>query len=449
MDQNPNSVINNQQIVVKSNRLIETGYKLGKREQFFMLYLISRLDSMRQNDFRHYEMSFIDIKRILNYDGVKRLANRDTVFEIMNNLNRTPIYWEKKDDDGQLEEKGQMTWISSLKYSVKKDMFTFAFDSNLKPFLLQLEEYFTKYALHNIKNFSKSHSIRMYEILKVYERQRRVELTVEKLKFYLGVGDKYDKFYELKRWVLEPTKEELRVFTDIRFEYRPAKKHRKTVLSVEFFIYPNRPNTNELAEGEDPSLTLFDDLYKSVKDWGVTKKAIKSYLVKYSPEYIRKRIDYVEDQIDLKKAKGESIRNLAGYLHRMMGENELFEYREKAEQKKAAQYDKIKEVESNKKALEAKVKKLRGECFTKEEELIQQLFKSDKKLKSSAIKTTKLTKRKYYKDDLTPSQNFEKVRSFRMAVYEYIRGLYPADFKAIQSEYKTKIAVLKEQIKQL
>ncbi|MEL6924105.1 MAG: hypothetical protein AAFO94_08660, partial [Bacteroidota bacterium] len=278
--------------------------------------------------------------------------------------------------------------------------------------------------------------------------QRRVELPVEKLKFYLGVGNKYDKFYELKRWVLEPTKEELRVFTDIRFEYRPAKKHRKTVLSVEFFIYPNRPNSLEEG-GEAPPETLFEALHRDVKDWGVTRKTLKSYLIKYSPEYIRKRIDYVEDQIDLKKAKGESIRNIAGYLHRMMEEEELFEYREKAEQKKAAHYEKQKETAAEKTALEDQVKALKSARFKEEEALVESLFKADKKLKARAIRATKSAKGKYYKAELTPTQNFEKVRSFRLAVFQYLKEEYASEFDAITAAYATKLKTLKEAISKI
>ena len=155
--------------VVKANKLIESGYKLGKREQYFILYLISELDSMKEKNFKEYQMSYNDITKILNYDGVKRVANRDAVFEIMTNLNKTPIKWEKIDEYGDLEERGQVTWISSMKHHVKKDIFTFCFPEELKPYLLQLEEYFTKYALKNIRYFNVSHSTRMYEILKRYE----------------------------------------------------------------------------------------------------------------------------------------------------------------------------------------------------------------------------------------------------------------------------------------
>ena len=439
-------VPNSQQVVVKSNRLIETGYKLGKREQYFVLYLISRLDSMRQTDFRHYEMSFVEIKRILNYDGVKRLANRDAVFEIMNNLNRTPIYWEKSDENGELEERGQMTWISSLKHNVKTDTFTFNFDANLKPFLLQLEEYFTKYALHNIKNFSKSHSIRMYEILKVYERQRRVEISLERLKFYLGITDKYEKFYELKRWVLDPTKDELRVFTDIRFEYRVAKKYRKTVLSVEFLIYPNNPNQQEIAEGEE---TDIEELYRMVNKWGITRRTIKKYLAKYPKDYIIQRIDYVKKQLAIKKARGESIENIGGYLHSIIDQLELFAHQESKEQKRAAQRKALEEAQQQKKLLETQLKKLRAELFREETNTIEQLFKSNPRLKKATIKAVKMNKHRYFNEEWSDVENYEKSKPFRAAVHNEIIKSYPNEFEPIRKKYHAQIDRLKNSLAQL
>ena len=451
MNTTSNYTINNQQVVVKSNRLIETGYKLGKREQYFILYIISRLDSMRQNDFRKYELSFGEIKRILNYDGIKRLANRDAVFDIMNNLNRTPIYWEKSDEHGELEERGQMTWISSLKHNVKKDTFTFNFDSNLKPFLLQLEEYFTKYALHNVKNFSKSHSIRMYEILKVYERQRRVEFTVEKLKFYLGVTNKYGKFYELKRWILDPTKEELKAFTDIRFEYRVAQKHRKTVLSIEFFIYPNVHPQDRLDEAKSIDVELSDEelLYEKVRTWGITKKTFRGYLQKYAFKYIKRRIEYVAKQIKLKQKKGERIKNMGGYLNKMMGEPELFEQQETITIAEKKIKEKTKKAVETKKALEEKLKQLRSELFEKEEAIVTQLFKQNKGLKQKAIRNVKTNKGQYYHKDLTDAQNFKQVIPFRMAVYHFVKTNHADAFEAIQKEYNSKIDKTKKELEMM
>lgn len=433
------------EVVVKSNRLIETGYKLGKREQYFVLNLISRLDSMKQSDFHHYEMSFSDIKSILNYGGVKRIANRDTVFEIMNNLNRTPIYWEKEDEYGELEERGQMTWISSLKYNAKTDKFTFSFDVNLKPFLLQLEDFFTKYALTNISNFNKSHSIRMYEILKVYEHQRKVILSVDKLKFYLGVEGKYEKFYEMKRWILDPTQKELEAFTDIRFEYKVEKKERKKVCSLEFTIYQNVPKSQRLSIDAEVKPTA-SSLYDVVKEWGITKKTFENYQKKYSEEHIQERVQYVQQQIVLKKGKRKEIKNLGGYLNSLMEKENFSDANQQAKIKQVAEKKRAKELLQIQEKLEQELKQTRQRLHEEEVALIQQLFNSDGKKRSEILENVKKEKPQYFDFSLTIDENYEQTVLFRTAVQSYVKKNYSTLFAETQKVYFAKIEKLKKRI---
>ena len=54
--------------IVKANKLIETSYKLGSREQFFILYLIAKI-SQEDTGFSKYQMHYSDVARILNFDG--------------------------------------------------------------------------------------------------------------------------------------------------------------------------------------------------------------------------------------------------------------------------------------------------------------------------------------------------------------------------------------------
>jgi len=85
------------------------------------------------------------------------------------------------------------------------------------------------------------------------------ELTVDKVKFYLGIEDRYAKFYEFKRWVLIPSQREIEKYTDIRFDFVPAKKDRKKILSLKFYIYENDPKHSseqiKLLSKLDPSLS--------------------------------------------------------------------------------------------------------------------------------------------------------------------------------------------------
>ncbi|MFK7933660.1 MAG: replication initiation protein [Saprospiraceae bacterium] len=219
--------------VVKSNRLIETSYRLGSREQFFILYLISQI-SQRDTDFHEYTMHYKDIAKLLNFDGRRRIANRNDVFKMMNNLNSEPIRFLDGDDDIQV------VWITRLKFNRSSEEFSFTFSRELRGYLLQLKEHFTKYNVRNIV-YLNSHSTRIYEILKRHQFKGHVVFSIEDLKFYLGIKDKYPEYYEFKRCVLLTAQKELEKYTDIRFTFIAHRKEGKRILSLRFDIFENTP----------------------------------------------------------------------------------------------------------------------------------------------------------------------------------------------------------------
>ena len=221
--------------IVKANKLIETSYRLGSREQFFVLFLISKLDSVNDKDLPVFKMHYNDIVRILNFDGKKRVANKGDVFKIMQNLNNSPIQFE----DEEIRE--QSVWISSLRENKKENTFSFSFPPTLKPFLVQLKEQFTKYSIQNIIHLN-SHAMRMYEILKKHEFEGEVVLEVEsQLKKWLGIKDKYPEYFEFKRCILIKAQKELKKYTDIAFTFETARKEGRKIVALKFKIYKNDP----------------------------------------------------------------------------------------------------------------------------------------------------------------------------------------------------------------
>jgi plasmid replication initiation protein len=220
--------------IVKSNKLIETSYTLGSREQFFVLFLISQI-SQKDTEFREYRINYKDISQLMNFDGRRRVANKEDVFKMMNNLNTQPIRFTEGEEDVQV------VWITSLRYNKRTGEYTFTFGKELKPFLLQLKEHFTLYNISSVVHLS-GHSTRIYEVLKRHHfKKEPVTLTVADLKFWLKIEKKYPEYYEFKRWVLEPSREELEKYTDIRFTYREAEKEGKKIISLEFNIFDNEP----------------------------------------------------------------------------------------------------------------------------------------------------------------------------------------------------------------
>lgn len=225
--------------IVKSNKLIETSYQLGSREQFFILFLISKIDSVHDRNLVEFTIHYQEIARILNFDGRKRVANYSDVFKLMDNLNSKSIHFE---DD---EKEGAYTWITGLERVKKTNMFTFSINKKLKPYLLELRKHFTRYNIVNVVHLN-SHAIRMYEILKRYQYQDRkitkVVLEVEsQLKKWLGLESKYSQYYEFKRWILLDSQKQLKKFTDIAFEFEPATKVGKKIIALEFTIFENEP----------------------------------------------------------------------------------------------------------------------------------------------------------------------------------------------------------------
>lgn len=234
--------------IIKSNKLIETSYKLNSREQFFVLYLISKI-SQHDKGLREYTMHYSEIEKIINFDGKRRIANKSEVFSLMDKLNSETIMYEK----GNII--GKSVWLQHMEHNTDTDEFTFSLSEKLRDYLVQLKEHFTKYNISNIVYLNSS-GIRLYEVLKRFQFKGECEITVDKIKFYLGIENRYSKFYEFKRWVLIPSQREIEKYTDIRFEYKPAKKAGKKIISLKFTIFENephfKPETLQLLSKIDP-----------------------------------------------------------------------------------------------------------------------------------------------------------------------------------------------------
>ena len=235
--------------IIKSNKLIETSYKLNSREQFFVLHLISKI-SQHDKEFREYTMHYSEIEKLINFDGKRRIANKSEVFSLMDKLNSETIMYEK----GNII--GKSVWLQHMEHNTDTDEFTFSLSEKLRDYLIQLKEHFTKYNISNIVYLNSS-AIRLYEVLKRYQFKGECELLVDKIKFYLGIENSYSKYYEFKRWVLIPSQKEIEKYTDIRFEYKPAKKEGKKIISLKFIIHENephfKPETIQLLSKIDPA----------------------------------------------------------------------------------------------------------------------------------------------------------------------------------------------------
>lgn len=216
-------------LVKKSNTLIEARYKLSLLEQKLVLYSSTKLDSNRS--------TFNTIKININdfLEEIKSESNRLSEFkETAMGLMEKQIYIDK----GEVDRKGNkkfitINWLSSIEY--KGDgVFELEFSEKLIPYMLKLKEQYTIYEINNILFLENKYSIRFYEILKKNEKISTSIIEINKLKEMIGC-EGYPDYKSFNRGVLKKVVDEINEHTDLYVEYDSIKKGRK-VDSIKFLI---------------------------------------------------------------------------------------------------------------------------------------------------------------------------------------------------------------------
>ncbi|MEM1283571.1 MAG: hypothetical protein AAGG81_08465, partial [Chlamydiota bacterium] len=83
----------------------------------FIYYLIAKLDSINQDSFTDFVLSYSQINAILNFDGKRRISKRKEVFALIDELNEAPIFREDAEDAIKVNR------LSSMTHHKKTDVF--------------------------------------------------------------------------------------------------------------------------------------------------------------------------------------------------------------------------------------------------------------------------------------------------------------------------------------
>lgn len=240
------------QLVVKSNKLIEASYRLTLQEQRVILLLASLIE-IGDKDFKRYQLSIHDFKKMVGlastggYTEIKEITEKllGRVMVIKDVINKREL---------------QISWLSSAEYFDGQGFVELEFSPKLKPYLLELKERFTSYSLQHVISLKSSYSIRIYELLKQYEKIGERYFELIELKIILGLkNDEYKLYGHFKNKILSRAKYEISDNTDLKFDFF-EKKQGKKVAGVFFFIKHNNKNDNSLPI-EAKSLDIDIDIY--------------------------------------------------------------------------------------------------------------------------------------------------------------------------------------------
>ncbi|AZI13537.1 RepB family plasmid replication initiator protein [Avibacterium paragallinarum] len=160
-------------------------------------------------------------------------VNADRAYtQIKSAIERISERWVKTEDERHVTK---FRWVSSQTYFKKEGRFKIALTNEIMPYLTQLKGQFTQYQLNHISGFSSVHAIRLYELFTQYKRLGDRYISVEDLKKWLQLEDKYERYNNLNQWVLLPALSEINEKSDLFAKYEPIKKGRK-IVGIEFSI---------------------------------------------------------------------------------------------------------------------------------------------------------------------------------------------------------------------
>ncbi|ASF46583.1 replication initiation protein [Methylovulum psychrotolerans] len=309
----PNSLI-----VTQANELVEVRYNLPLGEQRLVLTMISRIQP-DDADFKPYRVSVSDFAEFL---GISRDSAYAECKKITAKLLTRVLHIR---EEGRLLQIG---WMSSAEYIDGSGVVNLTFDPLLKPYLLQLKSSFTSCKLTMLLSFKSQYTMRVYTLLKQYEKLKVREVEMESLRDILGVRkDLHVEYKNFKINILLPTQKELAEKADLMFEFDEIKYGRR-VGAIRFRIstknpaIPLLPSDDMSAVNEVSYLTLelssvnrfsdpsVQDLLSLISEQHRNKKTVHTALEIFSK---RHGFDYVKRNILYSNAKAD--KSYAGFLN--------------------------------------------------------------------------------------------------------------------------------------
>lgn len=291
-------------IVTQANQLVEARYHLSLGEQRLILAMIAKIQP-EDEDFKPY---LIGIGELAEFMGVSKTSMYQECQKITKRLLERAI--EINEASGLL----QIGWVSSAKYLNGKGMVRLSFDPLLKPYLLQLKGNFTSCKLKMLLSFKSQYTMRIYNLLKQYEKLKVREIELEQLRQILGVEhSQYTLYSNFKKDIIETTRKELYGKDDIFFDYDEIKYGRRVGL-LRFHIKAKEKRMNQdLAEKlglpcpvklmlANNGALLPSDLMKLIPEQHRHKKSVIFALTAYEKtsgyEYVKRNILYSNHKAD-------------------------------------------------------------------------------------------------------------------------------------------------------
>lgn len=438
-------------LIRKANEFVEARYKFDIWETRVFAYMLT-LIKYTDKEFAEYKINVGDI--VKEFDLNKGGFVYDEIKKASEKLLTKRVQIERTTAEGIAEIVDTYLVVSTArpKEATKDNYIKLRFHSDLKPFLLELKQRYLVYDIRNILSLTSIYSIRLFELLKQYQKIGKRRFLVDELKLALSIEpDEYTLYGHFKNRIILKAQKDLLEHTDIYFEFE-EETEKKRVIAITFKINENKKNQRAKIETgfeDKPEVTetpskidneIVEELYLKVNNY-VSKRQVKKWLEEKSVDQIEAAITYTINFI----GAGNEVKNIGGFLNSMVYTPNLYDKYE--EKKVKIKKTTRKQQEANQKIEVKKVElqQLRLTLATKIQELEENLFRENPALQEIII--TKIKQDQFYdiKKSLEANLQRDIIKGSRGAILEELSPTY----KSLLQEYNKKINTVLEELKGL
>lgn len=228
----------NQETVVKSNSLIQAGYRLTLAEQRIILAAIAQV--RRDREISSGETYSITANALSDMTGTSAQRAYKELSDAAQRLYKREVRIEggpNGKNNGPSDRVTMTRWVQAVEYVKYEGRIEIEFASRITPYLSLLHREFTSYKLAHVAKMRSTHGIRLYEVLQQWRQSGERELDLEDLRRMFGVEGKYQSIKDLKARVIEPAIKDVNEQSDLIVDWGQRKKGRQ-VVAIQFVFEP-------------------------------------------------------------------------------------------------------------------------------------------------------------------------------------------------------------------
>jgi plasmid replication initiation protein len=256
-----------------SNSIANTRYTFSLPTQKLLFYLVSKItyeEKNQQNFLSAIEIPLEEMYNLLKASGRENSKDLKGLLKTcVNELGNNNIRWSQIDKRGK-EYWVNFPWFTKSEIIENTGKFTFRFNNELAKYLLPAQNYF-KSNVEEYLQISSTHAINLYLLFRANAFQKKIqEYYIEELKNHLAVEEKYPRWDNFKKFVLDPSILQLNKETNYFFTYE-AKRIGRSIGKIqiriieksakeEFSKYFSEKMITFLKKSKDSSVVYFTNL---------------------------------------------------------------------------------------------------------------------------------------------------------------------------------------------